>query len=113
MATNQTPNAVHEEWINPTPPKSSKVKAWELLLEIAPEIKHLQPRTVNEARPPLPVSKHFFLQLLAALTDPVMRSIIQAVILDMVDDRVKELIVSYITEDPPWEDSQSSTNSRE
>jgi hypothetical protein len=112
---NHTPtqNDAHGNWSNPPTPKSTEVKAWELLLEIAPEIKHLLPRSVNEPRPPLTPGKHFFLQMVACLKNPVYRAIIQAIVFDMIDDRVKELIVAYITEDTPWEDSQSSTNSRE
>lgn len=108
-----TPKDVHENWSTPTPQKSNEVKAWELLLEIAPEIKHLLPRTVNEPRPPLTPGKHFFLQMVACLKNPIYRAIIQAIVFDMIDDRVKELIVAYITEDTPWEDSPSSTNSKE
>ena len=113
MTPKETPNGIHEEWSNPPTPKSNDVRAWELLLEIAPEIKHLLPRTVNEPRPPVTPGKHFFLQMVACLKNPVYRAIIQAIVFDMIDDRVKELIVAYITEDSPWEDSPSSTKSKE
>lgn len=94
--------------LTPAPPKSSKVKAWELLLEIAPEISSLIKHDVRfEPRPPLPVGRAFFLQLLACLTDPLMRSIIQRLACEMVDDHVKDRIRSYITEDQPWDDSES------
>lgn len=97
----------------PRLPKSGRSKAWELLLQIAPELQSIQPRSVNEPRPPSPVGRAFFLQLVATLTDPVMRSIIVAIVLDMVDDRVKELIAAYITEDDQWASLDGSTKPRE
>jgi hypothetical protein len=95
------------------PPKSGKQKAWEVLLRIAPELELIQRRGPNEPRPPDAIGNAFFLQIVACLLDPVKRSIIQAIITDMVDDHVKEQIRAYITEDEQWASSVNSTNPRE
>lgn len=74
-------------------------KAWRLLKEVAPEIAYLEPKSWNEQPVPHAFNSGLFLALVACWIDPVKRSILRAIILDLLDDDLRERITSFLTED--------------
>lgn len=84
---------------SPPPPKSGRQKAWEVLLQIAPELEHVHKTRNGEPRPPAEISDQIFLGLVACLLDPVKRAVITAIITDMIDDHVKEQIANILFKD--------------
>ncbi len=83
----------------PPLPRGSRAKAWAILKEIAPELEHLEPRSINEQAPPRPLSDGVFLSLAACLTDPVKKAIITAIIEELILPIIDKRIAAILTDD--------------
>lgn len=77
----------------PLPKKSPRFERWQALIEIAPELRKLQRSGPREVPPPNQLSDHLFLALCACLVNPQRREILRALLFDLLQDDVIELLV--------------------
>lgn len=75
------------------PPIPPTWQAWYELLDIAPELRKLHRQGVNQTPPPRCMSDLVFLGLCAAFADKRKRSILRALILDLLSEDLMDLLL--------------------
>lgn len=83
----------------PLPPMSARQKAWQALLDLAPDLKGMNAPQYPQQLPPTPLANGLFLALCACLIDPRKRAVLRALFLDLLDDDIRKLILSFLQDE--------------
>jgi len=81
-------------------PETPRQKLWRQLKEAIPDLGKIEPRQVNHARPPNPISDQLLLALAAGLLDDTKRDVIKGIIMEAIKEDIVAIVNSFLTDEP-------------
>lgn len=82
-------------WVKGTNPRPRYWREWQRILRVAPALKGLMPFAWPDAPPPRRTANGTIIALAACFADPVVREALRAIIFDLLEDDLAEVLRQF------------------